>query len=338
MASLREGTHSPLSFRICIEGILLQGGICHMPSSASAGHGYPVLLLCLLLAFPAWSVRGASEGLLLWFNVVLPTLAPFLICTQLVMTPRGVQWITRPFYRIVRQVFQLSRPGTCVLICGLLCGYPLGAKLCADFVTRGDITRQEARYLMSICNHPSPMFLLGYVRAQLPSAVPAWYLLACLYLPILPVSVLARACYPQEPKPDHQESIVAAPPRPMDEILLSTAETMVVIGGYIMLFSILALWIRQLAFLPPYVQALLAGAAEITTGVHQLSITFPPEQALIPVVAATAFGGFSGVFQTKSVIKNAGLSVRHYACWKAVHASLSVLFAMLPLLLRILLC
>lgn len=309
-----------------------------MSSSAPAGHGYPVLLLCLLLAFPTWSVRGASEGLLLWFNVVLPTLAPFLICTQLIMTSKGIQLITRPFYHIVHQVFRLSRPGTCVLICGLLCGYPLGAKLCADFAARGDISRKEARYLLSICNHPSPMFLLGYVRAQLPAPVPVWHLLACLYLPILPISVLARTCYPQEREPGSQEYTIAAPPRPLEEILLSTAETMVVIGGYIMLFSILALWIRQLSFLPPYVQALLAGAAEITTGVHQISVTFPPAQALVPVIAATAFGGFSGIFQTKSVIKNAGLSVRHYACWKAVHASLSVLFAMLPLLLRVLLC
>lgn len=42
----------------------------------------PILFLILLLSFPALAVEGAANGLLLWFNVILPTLAPFIICTQ----------------------------------------------------------------------------------------------------------------------------------------------------------------------------------------------------------------------------------------------------------------
>lgn len=34
-----------------------------------------ILILGLLLAFPTLAVEGAAAGLLLWFNVVLPTLA-----------------------------------------------------------------------------------------------------------------------------------------------------------------------------------------------------------------------------------------------------------------------
>lgn len=293
---------------------------------------FPILLLCLLLSFPSLSVKGAAGGLLLWFNVVLPTLSPFIICTQMVVSLGGAELLTRPFFSAIHALFGLSRPGTYVLLCGLLCGYPLGAKMCGDFLIRGEISRSEAAYLLSICNHPSPMFLLGFVGAGLQGTVPPWFLIGCLYLPAIPVSFLSRRFYrlnAGDNKMQRNQAVSACSlpgaanssrkPPSMEEVLLSTAETMVVIGGYIMLFSILAIWVRQIPFLPAPLTACLTGVAEITTGVNQICAVFPPGQAVLPVIATVAFGGFSGIYQTKSVIKNAGLSIRHYLFWKIIH-------------------
>ncbi len=283
---------------------------------------FPIALLLLLLAFPALSVKGAADGLLLWFNIILPTLSPFIICTQMVVALGGAELLTQPFYPAVHSLFGLSRPGTYVLICGLLCGYPLGAKMCGDFLARGEITQTEANYLLSICNHPSPMFLLGFVGSRLQHTLHPAFLLACFYLPVLPVSLLSRRFYHMETslRPATDLTACSIPQKiTMEEVLLSTAETMVVIGGYIMLFSILAVWIQQIPVLPAELTAFLAGIAEITTGVNQICTAMPPERAALPVIATVAFGGFSGIFQTKSVIKNAGLSIRHYSFWKIIH-------------------
>lgn len=290
----------------------------------------PIFLLILLLAFPSQSVSGSRDGLLLWFNVVLPTLSPFIICTQMITALGGTEMMMRPFGPVLNRLFCLSLSGSFILLCGLLCGYPLGAKLCADFLRRGIISEKEAAYLLAVCNHPSPMFLLGYVQAQLPGSPSPLLLLACLYLPILPLSLAARHCYgigkdrggtamamhtplPQSAKISLEDAIAAA------------CETMVVIGGYMMLFSILSVWIRQCPLFPPAVRAALTGAAEITTGVNSLCSSFHGKKALMPVVCAVAFGGFSGIFQTKSVIKGTGLSIRHYVCWKLTHTGLSCL-------------
>lgn len=303
---------------------------------------FPILLLCLLLSFPALSVKGAASGLLLWFNVVLPTLSPFIICTQMVVSLGGAELLTRPFFPAIHALFGLSRPGTYVLLCGLLCGYPLGAKMCGDFLIRGEISRSEAAYLLSICNHPSPMFLLGFVGAGLQGTVPPWFLIGCLYLPVIPVSFLSRRLYRLNAGDNKMQrnQAVSACSLPgaadssrkspsMEEVLLSTAETMVVIGGYIMLFSILAIWVRQIPLLPAPLTACLTGVAEITTGVNQICAVFPPGQAVLPVIVTVAFGGFSGIFQTKSVIKNAGLSIRHYLFWKIIHTICTCLIFLL---------
>lgn len=302
-----------------------------MPASSSRGPAsrllsrcFPIVLLGLLLSFPALSVKGAADGLLLWFNIVLPTLSPFIICTQMVVALGGTDLLTLPFYPAAHGLFGLSRPGTYVLLCGLLCGYPLGAKMCGDFLMRGEITQTEAEYLLSICNHPSPMFLLGFVGARLQHTLSPVFLLACFYLPVFPVSLLSRRCYHLEKDSGRRGRpalTACAIPQTitMEEVLLSTAETMVIIGGYIMLFSILAIWVQQIPALPREFTAVLAGIAEITTGVNQICTVMPPQTAALPVVATVAFGGFSGIFQTKSVIKNAGLSIRHYSFWKIIH-------------------
>lgn len=293
----------------------------------------PVVLLIFLLLFPAVSIEGARQGLLLWSNVVLPTLAPFMICTQLVTLLDGIRFLMIPFSPILRVLFGLSPSGGYVLLAGLLCGYPLGARLCAEFASRDLISQKEARYLLSICNHPSPMFLLGFVKGQLPADTSAFLLLTCLYLPILPLSLISRYVYGFTAKFQTADSDLANTKKgtfSMEEILLSTCDTLVVIGGYIMLFSILAAWIKKLPFLPNAAKALLSGIAEITTGVYQICSCPTFLSPLLPVIAIVAFGGFSGIFQTRSVIcckeegaKNAGLSIRHYLVWKLLHAFLS---------------
>ncbi len=318
------------------------------PTKSPALPCIPILLLALLLAFPSLSVKGAANGLLLWFQVVLPTLAPFMICTQMIVALGGVSLLIRPFYPLIHRVFGLSPSGAYVLLCGLLCGYPLGAKLCADFYEKGELSSREAQYLFSISNHPSPMFLLGFVNGQLPLTVPAFLLPLCLYLPILPISWISRRVYGFSVLPEDETK-----PRPafgsctLETVLLSTAETMVLIGSYMMLFSILAAWIGRLSMIPAPLQAILSGAAEITTGVHLICQVFPPNAVLFPVAAVTAFGGFSGIFQTKGVVasgskqqdkKNAGLSIRHYVLWKLLHAGFTCLILLTAelLLLRLL--
>lgn len=286
-----------------------------------------IALLCLLLAFPTLSIEGACNGLRLWSQVVLPTLAPFIICTQMVVALGGVNLLILPFYPLTHALFGLSKSGTYVLLCGLLCGYPLGAKMCSDFLTHEKISREEADFLLSICNHPSPMFLLGFVRSQLNFIVSPVLLLACTYLPILPVSVLSGNFYQRRTKVPHMHHSPSAPATEkvsIEDAIMSTCETMVIIGGYMMLFSILVMWIQQLAFLPLAVKAILIGVAEMTTGVNQLCTVWSKQKALLPVIAVVSFGGLSGIFQTRSVIKKAGLSIRHYTFWKIIHTGCSL--------------
>lgn len=312
----------------------------------------PVLTLILLLSHPAVSFDGAKSGLLLWFNVVLPTLLPFMLCSSLLVAWGGVPLLVRPFYPLLR-LLGLSREGSYALIAGLLCGYPMGAKTTADFLRERSITPQEGKLLLAVCGCPSPMFVAGYIRSHLNPAVPAPAVVAALYLPLLLIAVLAAVFYRtrrlpggrcagnpplqgnsasrlEEPAPDGP----AAVPPPgvslktgsktnFDEILMNALEIMVKIGGYIMLYSILAAFLSSAAWMPDQLKPLFLGLVEMTTGIEAISRMMTGWPAAAAIAASAAFGGLSGVSQTNTVIKNAGLSIRHYILWKLIHASLT---------------
>ena len=71
------------------------------------------------------------------------------------------------------------------------------------------------------------------------------------------------------------------------------------------------------------------GLLEITTGIQTICEHTSGLTGLLLVTASVAFGGISGIFQTRSVLtmhsgrKNAGLSIRQYLLWKIAHAALT---------------
>lgn len=287
-----------------------------------------VAALFALLLFHDTAFEGAKSGLILWGSVVVPTLLPFMICSNVIVSLNAIHILIFPVRQLLHRFFCLSDAGCYTFVSGLLCGYPMGAKTCSEFMDADRITQKEGKYLLAICNHPSPMFLLGYAASGLPKSVPVWMLLLCIYAPVIPVALAARFCYkverPFRSMPVSKESI-----KSFDESLMNSCEVMVKIGGYIMLFSILAFYITKLPVLCAEYKAVLLGFVEITTGIQAVSHVFTSTMGGLWISGATAFGGLSGVFQTKSVIKNAGLSIRHYVAWKAIHTLLTILLFIL---------
>lgn len=289
-----------------------------------------VLCLILLLMNPAVSAEGAARGLALWGQAVVPALLPFMLCTGAVVGFQATDLLVRPAAPFFKRMMGLTKDGSFVMLCGLLCGYPMGAKLDGEFLKDRRISSQEARYLLAICNHPSPMFLLGYTASQLmeagaADACPA--LLTALYLPVPVLAFWAKKRYgrlevrlsaAQLRSPESKKQ----PSFSFDAHMMSSFETMVRIGGYIILFSIAAAYLEKLG-LPPAISAVLIAFLEITTGIRSLCGVFSPESSLILTAASCAFGGLSGIFQTKSVLKNPELSIRDYVRWKCLHSALS---------------
>ncbi len=117
----------------------------------------------LMLCCPKEVFNGASEGLLLWFQILFPTLFPFLLITDLLMATGGIRMISKVLSVPFGILSRVSGEGTFAVVAGFLCGYPMGAKITADLIRNQSISVEEGTYLLSFCNNTSPIFIINFL-------------------------------------------------------------------------------------------------------------------------------------------------------------------------------
>lgn len=271
--------------------------------------------------------KGAAAGLLLWYSAVVPALFPFMVLSSVLSASGGISWLMRPF-TVIFHFLGLSADSWYVLLTGLLCGCPMGAKTCADFLAEGRISAGEARFLFALCNHPSPMFLAGFVYPMFAAQLPLSCFVLAIYAPLLVLAVPAHLIYrapfgskpmqenfdvfQQRPTPNSTNAFSSKPAvsdQPsgsalsLDAAILNSAEILVKIGGYLIFYSILILVIQNTPEIPAPVRLFFSGSLEITTGIRTVSDSLTYPYSAIAAAAIFSFGGFSAMSQTDAVIR-----------------------------------
>jgi hypothetical protein len=113
--------------------------------------------------------------------------------------------------------------------------------------------------------------------------------------------------------------------RLIDQTILGSFEILTKVGGYIILFSILAKIIQDIPIFPLLPKLILIGTLEITTGIEAVTqSSIPYMQKIILCCSITAFGGLSALAQTKSVMESTGLSLIRYSLCKLLSAFFTI--------------
>lgn len=293
----------------------------------------PALLLYMLL-FPKKVLADSLAGLDLWFHTVLPSLLPFIILSNVLIGANVVSQLMRPFSGFFRHVLGLSPEGGYAWLLGLFCGFPMGARLTGDMYRQHRISREEAGYLLTFANQSSPMFLSTYVvlhgLGDSPLTLPVFVIFyASAFLTSLVFRIRSRrfGLPPSKPKKEVPEQTSYG--NLLDTSIMNGFEIITRLGGYIILFSILAGIVLQLPAPLRTAAPFLSGLTEITTGIHTISgTTLPLQVKFTAIVCCTAFGGFSTVAQTSCMLNGTGLSIFTYLKGKLVNAAVAGLLCL----------
>ena len=297
-------------------------------------------LFAAMLIFPQAVFSGAEEGLLLWFQIIFPTLFPFLVVTSLLLSSGGLNLITRLFGGLFRRIFRVTQNGAFAVLAGFLCGYPMGAKVTADLLRAEKISDREARYLISFCNNTSPVFIINFIvwktfgdeRLMLPT------LLILIGSPVL-MSFIFRRIYlkGRHPFPEPSAALKEKKTRfdfsVLDSCMMNSFEAIVKVGGYIILFSVLLSLLEELSGQNSILIA-AAPALEVTNGILLLSSSVSdPGLRYAAVLGLTSFGGLCSAAQTQCMLEGTGLSVIPYIIQKLTAAAAASLLSFIYLAL-----
>ncbi len=300
-----------------------------------------ILLMFLLLLFPNLCLQSAQNGLLLWFNKVLPSLLPFMIFINILVPLDGLRKLITFSSPISKKLWHLPGHSFFAFVMGLIAGYPMGAKVVRTLYMDHKLTKEEAELTLCFSNNCGPLFIVGTVGTAMLSCTAIGYFLFFIHLlSALILSLLTTKnhtlCTSRNRLPSSSESTPSFSFL-LNQSIMNAMDTIVCVGGYIIFFSViialltqtpLAMTLINLIFSSPTARSLfigiLSGFFELSNGSHMLSLVTPFSVYTLALIAATiSFGGLCVYFQTLYVLEDSHLSTKTYFLCKCLQSLLS---------------
>ncbi|MCK9909783.1 hypothetical protein MXD81_11625, partial [Microbacteriaceae bacterium K1510] len=183
----------------------------------------------------------------------------FIVVSEIMMGVGVVHFVGVLLEPLMRPLFNVPGTGGFVLTMGFSSGYPVAAKLTTRLREQGGLTREEGERLVSFTTTGDPLFVIGAVAVGFFHSEQLGYVMAAThYLSAVAVGVIYRFYAPFAPtsKPltknklalplralqaMHRARIRDGRPfgRLMGEAVQSALNTLLVVGGFLIVFSVL---------------------------------------------------------------------------------------------------
>jgi sporulation integral membrane protein YlbJ len=322
-----------------------------------------IALVVILVSHPQTSFEAALRGLKIWWEVVFPSTLPFIVLSEILMGVGVVHFAGVLLEPLMRPLFNVPGTGGFVLTMGFASGYPVAAKLTTRLREQGSVTQAEGERLVSFTTTGDPLFVIGAVAIGFFHSEQMGVILAFShYVSAVLIGLMYRFYAPYAPlsKPleknrlplplralqaMHRARLRDRRPfgRLMGEAVQSALHTLLMIGGFIIVFSVLiqlfatinltrflssllAVILGPLGLPPALSNGIIAGLFEVTLGAQATSEV----PASVPMIwqaaiasAVISWGGLSVHAQVASILGQTDLRVAPYLLARAIHAALS---------------
>lgn len=319
-----------------------------------------LLLIIGIIIFPNDSIEAAANGIHIWVNILMPSLLPFIIGANLIVSLRVVDIIGAIINPITQLVFNISGKSALVFAISAVSGYPVGARLASDLRLKQDISQYEGQRLVSFCSTSGPLFIIGAVAVgMLKDASLGYVMLICHYLGAITVGLLFRR-YGNEKRGrsnitivNNIKYIINTPEKDgffisFGNAVISGVNTLLAVGGFVIIFSvvfkILTLFnvidgissvvcflLSFLGITKEVCSAFISGLFEITIGCNNIAnIIYIPEAIKASLCSfIIGFSGLSILAQCCSFIAKTDINTNIYIFNKFLHGTFAALYTFL---------
>ncbi len=226
------------------------------------GAAFVTLLTLSLVFYPQDGVAAAEQGLKIFWEVVLPSLLPFFVLSEIILGLGVVHFLGVLLEPLMRPLFNVPGVGAFALSMGLAAGYPMDAVITGKFRRGGLCTRIEGERLLSFTNTADPLFIFGAVAVGMFGRPDLGVILGIAhYLSSFTVGIIYKfygrkeeGLVINEPPTTNQGGLIkravqalfaarAEDGRPfgrlMGDAVKESMSTLLTIGGFIMVFAVL---------------------------------------------------------------------------------------------------
>lgn len=318
-------------------------------------------IICLftlfLILFSNSNLSAAKKGLRLWANSVVPSLLPFFIATELLGYTNIIPMFGKLLNKFMRPLFNVPGEGAFPFIMGIISGYPVGAKIVADFKKQGLCSDIEAERLIAFTNNSGPLFIVGTVGIGLFKDTKTGILLLITHiLACITVGILFR--WWKNSKNKRSTSFIETSNKLPSRISLSnlgevlassimnSISTIFLIGGFVVLFSVVISILNNIGILnlfvnlisplsnvfgisDKYLKGIITGLIELTNGVCDIALIANKNISSNIIICAflLGFGGISVALQVLSITSKNNISIKPYLIGKFLQGTFAAIYA-----------
>lgn len=322
----------------------------------------------ILISFPGQAFEASIRGLKMWWEIVFPSLLPFFITAELLIGFGVVTFIGAIFEPIMRPLFNVPGAGSFAWIMGMASGYPSGAKISTRLREEGELTQIEAERLVSFTNASSPLFIFGAIAVGFFHNAQLGLLIAVShYVSNAIVGICMRFHGVRHEKHKkktkkrnfslsrafremHRSRMEKNEPlgHMLGNAVMNSIQTLLMIGGFIILFSVLTTLLLITGITPLIVHSIqfmfefatiplafalpfLSGLFEITIGAQMIAQiqTDPLLHHILLVSFMLGFNGLSVQAQVSSIIAETDIRFLPYFIARLMHGLFASLLSII---------
>ena len=314
-----------------------------------------VIFTGCLIMFSNSNLSAAKNGLVLWANSIVPSLFPFFVATELLSHTNFTYYLGKILNRFMKPIFNVRGEGSFAFIMGIISGYPIGARIAANFRENNICSKEECERLLSFTNNSGPLFILGSVGISMfGNSTIGFLLLITHLLASLTVGIIFRfwkynAKYVSIKNSSYINSKDNISFSNLGSIIgtsiSNSINIILLIGGFVVLFSVIISILQTsqlLDFLSNFIKpifnllniptefgnGIISGILELTNGLN-IICNIPSKKLSINIIIASfllGLGGFSILLQVWSTIAKTDLSIKPYILGKLLQACISAFY------------
>lgn len=317
-----------------------------------------VTVMAVFLFNPVKYRLSVLSGLLVFGSVILPAALPFFFFSKLLLELGVADTLSRLLAPVTRKLYRCSGESAYIFIMSVLSGYPVGAKLISEMHSQNILSDADAKRAVTFCSTSGPLFIIGSVGAGIFGSVKfgvvllLGHILAALINGLIyrPLNYGGSAPNTAVDNASTAANIPTAAKKSFDRILSDTIYTtliqVIIIGGYVTLFYMVADILQDLKLTLPvnflakiiltpfngqdYASAFVSGLLESTKGMLALFTVSPKPSIITAALCAfiAGWGGMSVHLQNISFLLPAKVNAGFYFLSKTTQAILSVLLTL----------
>ena len=308
------------------------------------------IILQIILA-PNICIKYTISGAKLFFNAVFPSLFPFLVVINIIISYDGINIYSKLLGNVICKPLKLPKECNFALLISILCGYPLGARYTCDLYEKNIIDLNTCERLLNIASNSSPLFIVGSVGTSMMLSSKIGYilllsnLLSCIVMGFIIPS--KKSLYKMRSKnnnfsktSDTNVNFGMIFKNSIEDALKNSLN----IGGFIVVFSVITgiikdnvlfhIVLNKLSLIigssGNFIEGLLLGLLEVTNGCYLISSSNSSLYVKLPILSfLIAFSGLSIISQVYSYTYKLDVSIKKYIARKFIQGIISSILTIL---------